>query len=203
MNIKFLTPVILLGALSVSAWAQATQRPNTSAPASNAPAQPVPTSKIAVLDLVALRGEIGELKQRYEKLNAEFGPKMNEVQSLQSSLEAIEKTDTSKYTPQQLASLKDKYDSTKKDLDRKKEDYQGLADRRAKEETEPIYDKISKFLEQYAVKNGLTIVFEINAARESQVIVYLAQATNITEDFVKEYNKAYPVAAAPPPGPKK
>jgi len=206
MKTKFLSLLILLLGLTASALAQ-TQgaRPNTNAPATPAPAGPVPMAKIAMLDLAVLRDGVAELKQRYEKLNAEFASRGNELTSMQTSLEAKAKmlSDTSKMTQQQVAKLSDEYQSLKKELERKQEDYEALANKRAKEETDPVYTKVLGFLETYSKQRGITIVFEATAARETQSIVFRAEPVDITDDFIKEYNKANPVAPAAPAATKK
>lgn len=204
MNTKFLSLLILLVGLTASALAQTqASRPVTSAPATSA--GPVPMAKIAMLDLGTLRDGVAELKQRYEKLSAEFAKAGNELNSMQTSLEARAKvlSDTSKMTQQQIAKQTDEYAQLKKDFERTQEDYQALAGKREKEETEPVYDKILKFLDTYAKQHGITIVFEATAARESQAIIFRANPVDITQDFIKEYNKAYPVAPAAPAATKK
>lgn len=206
MKTKFLSLLILLLGLTASALAQ-TQgaRPNTNAQAAPAPAGPVPMAKIAMLDLAVLRDGVAELKQRYEKLNAEFASKGNELTSMQTSLDAMAKvlSDTSKMTQQQIAKKADDYQSLKKELERKQEDYEALANKRAKEETDPVYKKVLEFLDTYSKQRGITIVFEATAARETQAIVFRAEPVDITDDFIKEYNKANPVAPAAPAATKK
>lgn len=202
MNTKLLSLLILFLGLTVSALAQTQgSRSNTSAPA--APAATggsVPMAKIAMLDLALLRDGVAELKQRYEKLNAEFAGAGNELNSMQTTLDAKAKllSDTSKMTQQQVAKLSDEYQGLKKEFERKQEDYEGLANKRAKEETDPIYTKILSFLDIYAKQHGITMVFEAGAARETQAIIFRAKPADITDDFIKEYNKAYPVAPAAP-----
>lgn len=198
MNTKFFAPVILLLLLGGTVFAQ-TPPPRSNASASTTAAAPaaVPMAKIGMLELAKLRDGVDDLKQQYEKLSAEFAPRATELQNLQASLEAKEKLDTSKYTQPQLAKLKEDYDQLKKEFDRKQEDYQALARKREEAETQPIYEKVTKFLERYATEHGLTMVFEAGAARETQTIIFRALAVDITEDFIKEYNKANPVAPMP------
>ena len=59
-------------------------------------------------------------------------------------------------------------------------------------ETEAIYEKLSKFLDQYCSKNGITTVFDARRLQETGVVVYAAPMANVTKDFVTEYNKANP-----------
>ncbi|MBK7601309.1 MAG: OmpH family outer membrane protein [Acidobacteria bacterium] len=70
------------------------------------------------------------------------------------------------------------------------EDSQVTARKREQEETEAIYDKLSKFLDQYCIKYGITSVFDARRLQETNLVVFAAEKANITDDFIKEYNKA-------------
>ncbi|MBI1761156.1 MAG: OmpH family outer membrane protein [Acidobacteria bacterium] len=163
----------------------------------SAVAQDAGKTKVGILELAAFRTEIGELKVKYEKLQVEFGPKQRELESMQTSLEAKQKTlqEATNLTPQQSAGLQEQIQSLQKEIARKGEDAQALAQKREQEETGAIYDKISKFLEQYCAQKGITQVLEAGKLRESALVVYAATAAFITDDFIKEYNKANPAPA--------
>jgi outer membrane protein len=173
----------------------------------------VQKTKIALLSFLALREAIGELKQRYDKLQGEFGPRANEIDSLQNSIEAKEKVlaENKNLTAQGARTLANEVEQLKREYQRKLEDSQELARKRESEETAPVLEKISDFLEKYCQKYGITHVFDVGRLQETGVALYAAPGTNITEDFVKEYNKANPTptAAAKPtaapatPAPKK
>ena len=153
--------------------------------------------KLGILELGAFRTEVGELKQKYEKLQIEFAPKQRELESMQSSIEAKQKAlqETKSLTAQQAAKLQDEVQELQRELQRKTEDAQAMAQKREREETGAIYDKISKFLEQYCAQKGITQVLEAGQLRESGMVVYANPKAFITDDFVKEYNKANPSAA--------
>ena len=155
-------------------------------------------TKIALLSFLALREAIGELKQRYDKLQSEFGPRANEIDSLQNSIEAKEKVlaENTTLTPPQVRKLTDDVAQLKREYQRKLDDSQELARKRESEETAPVLEKISDFLEKYCQKYGITHVFDVGRLQETGVALYAAPGTNITEDFVKEYNKANPMPAA-------
>lgn len=183
MKTKLLLTLALMLAACVSAMAQTTAD--------------VPKAKIAVVDVVAFRESIGELKIKYDKLQAEFAPKYRELEAMQSKLASQEKVlrENQSLTPQQAAKLNDEFQQGKKEYDRLVEDSQAMAQRREEEETGPIKEKLSKFLEQYCAKNNITFVFDGRALQETGIVVYAAASANITEDFIKEYNKAYPAPA--------
>lgn len=159
---------------------------------------PVPKMKIAIVDVMAFREKVFELKSKYEKLTAEFQLKARELDTLQNSLKAKEQVlaENKNLTPQQAAKLSEEYEQGKKEYNRLLEDSQVLAAKREREETEATYEKLSKFMDQYCSTRGITHVFDANRLRETGVVVYAAATANITEDFIKEYNKANPGSAA-------
>lgn len=180
MNIRIFPALILLAGLTLSALAQDTGK-----------------AKVGIIELAAFRSEIGELKVKYEKLQAEFAPKQRELESLQASLEAKQKAlqEGSNLTQQQAAKLQDDIQNLQREGQRKGEDAQAMAQKREQEETNATYEKISKFLEQYCAQKGITVVLEAGQLREKALVIYAAPPAFITDDFIKEYNKANPVPA--------
>ncbi len=155
-------------------------------------------TKIAIVDILAFREGILELKAKYEKLTGEFQGKYRELDAMQSNIKAKEQVlqENKSLTPAQSQKLNDEYEQMKKEYNRMLEDSQATAAKREREETEAIYDKLSKFMDQYCAKHGITHVFDANRLRETGVVVYAASTANITNDFVAEYNKANPAPAA-------
>ncbi|MGH9844738.1 MAG: OmpH family outer membrane protein [Blastocatellia bacterium] len=169
-----------------------------SAPAQTGAAAPASKMKIAVVDVLAFRESVTELKAKYEKLTAEFQTKYRELDAMQNNIKAKEQVlqENKNLTPQQAAKLNEEYEQLKKGYTRTLEDSQALAGRREREETEATYDKLSKFMDEYCKKHGITHVFDAGRLRETGLVVYAAAAANITDDFIKDYNKAYPAQAA-------
>ena len=157
--------------------------------------------KVAIIDWAVFRDEIAELKTKYEKLQTEFASKARDLESMQNSIANKQKVldENKNLTPQQAQKLTDEIESLKKDYNRSLQDSQDMARKREQAETEAIYDKLSKFLDQYCAKNGITTVFDARRLQETGVVVYAAPAANITKDFVSEYNKANPVQTASAP----
>lgn len=181
MKVRFSFLLVILLAFSLSALAQDASK-----------------MKLGIIELAAFRAEIGELKIKYEKLQTEFASKQRELESMQTSIAAKQKTlqEAQNLTQQQGAKLQEEIQSLQKEAQRKLEDAQAMAQRREQEETSAIYDKISKFLEQYCTQKGITHVLEAGRLRETALIVYAAPPAFITDDFIKEYNKANPATTA-------
>jgi len=193
MKIKLLMALVLLLLAGASAFAQTAAQPAGSA---------VPKMKVAIVDVVAFKSEVLELKAKYDKLQAEFDPKFRELEAMQNTAVTKQKVleENKTLTPQQAQKLVDEIEQLKKDYNRSLEDTQTAAQRREKEETEAIYEKLDKSLNQYCAKLGITTVFDARRLQETGVIVHVKLPdANITPDFIREYNKANPVQAAAAP----
>jgi len=205
MKVRLLQIIIVVALAASGVFAQTPVPKSAAAPPSTGAgsATDPQKTKIALLSFLALREAIGELKQRYDKLQSEFGPRANEIDSLQNSIEAKEKvlSENTNLKPQEARRLTDEVEQLKREYKRKLEDSQEMAQKRESEETGPVLEKISDFLEKYCQKHAITHVFDVGRLQETGVALYAAPGTNITEDFVKEYNKANPVptAAVKPP----
>jgi Skp family chaperone for outer membrane proteins len=206
MNIKFLLILILILVAGSGVFAQTPAPPKPAAGAGKPAAKPagetnngqIANMKVAIIDVLAFREKIGELKAKYEKLQTEFAPRYQQLDSMQTKLAAQEKTlsENKNLTPQQAAKLNEEYAQGKKEYQRTLEDAQQMARKREQAETEGTYDKLSKYLDQYCSKRGITHVFDARRLQETGIVVYAAQSANVTEDFIAEYNKAYPSPTA-------
>ena len=157
--------------------------------------------KVAIIDSMVFRDEVLELKAKYEKLQTEFASKARDLESMQTSIATKQKVslENKTLTPQQAQKLDDETEQLKKDYNRLLQDSQDMASKREKDETEAIYEKLSKFLEQYCAKHGITTVFDARRLQDTGVVVYVGPTANITRDFISEYNKANPVQTAANP----
>jgi outer membrane protein len=198
--------------LSLAAFAQTpVPRPTTAAPAATtAAAAPAggtgAEGKIGVMRTDAFRQGIVELKARLDALNAEFEPKRKALETKQASLENLKnKIQTQGNTVS--AAVRNQWveeaTTEEKLLKRMDEDYQAEGQKRLGEVQGPVFDKVGKLLETYCQQRGIVLVMEAGAAQQAGVLIFASAATDITEDFMKEYNKANPGGAAPAAAPKK
>lgn len=159
--------------------------------------------KLAYINTAAFSTGIGELKAKLETFNAELDPRKKEVQAEEDYLSNLKNkinTQGGTVSVQVRTQWAEEAVEKEKILTRKKEDYSTMGQKRLAEVTQPIYDKVGKFLENYCQQRGIVMVLEGGAAQQAGILLFAAQATDITEDFVKEYNKANPApgaAAAP------
>jgi outer membrane protein len=206
MKIKLLLTiaVLLIAGSSVLAQTESAGSGQAAKQPGGAPGGPVPKMKVAIVDWQIFKIKVGELKAKYDKLDTEFQGRRQQLQSMQTKLEAQNKTlqEGKNLTPQQAQRLTEDIEEQKKLYNRTLEDAETMARKREQEETDAIYEKLSKSLNDYCVKNGITTVFDLRRLQETRLVVYASETANITEDFIKEYNKANPSAAPAASTPK-
>ena len=174
------------------------------------PGQTAPTSKpagtstgsgksgvVRCVNTNLFREGILELKQKRDKLNVEFEPKNQQLTSMQNEINTIE-SDLQKQgdalTPQTREAKARRLDQLKRDYQYKVQDTNAAAQQRWKDETAATFDKLDKFFKDFAAKRNITIVIDIGAATQAQVLLYLAPGMDVTKEFIDEFNRANPVA---------
>lgn len=191
----------------LSIYAQTPAPRNTAPSATAAPTGGTGVEgKIALINTSRFQNEIAELKVRRDKLQAEFEPKNKELEDLANKINGLKnqvQTQGSTVSQQVRDQWVEQGAELEKTYKRKAEDYDALAKKRADEELSPIYQKLNGFLQQYAQQRGLAMVIDGVAAQQNGLLLYAVQASDITDDFVKEYNRANPAGAAPAAGTKK
>jgi outer membrane protein len=158
--------------------------------------------KLAYINTGKFTSDISELKVKIEALNAEFEPKKKEVQTEEDALNNLKNkinTQGATVSVQVRSQWAEEAADKEKSLTRKREDYGQIGQRRLAEVTQPIYDKVGKYLEVYCQQRGIVMVLEGGAAQQAGILLFAAQATDITDDFIKEYNKANPAAGGAAP----
>ncbi len=195
--------VVLCVLLALTASAQ-TPNPPASRPAATsvAPAAGAAVTggtgaegRIAFIDTSAFRVGIAELKAKLDTLNTEFEPKNKELQARKDEVDNLKnKIQTQGPTVQPAVRNQWVDEATQKEvlLKRLAEDLDGLAKRRYEEVSSPVYDKIGQALEKYAQQRGIAAIFEVNALSQGQALVFRVAASDVTEDFIREYNKSNP-----------
>jgi outer membrane protein len=192
--------VIALLAINVATSAQQPAATQAKPPA----AAVLPKGKIAVINTGAFQEQVDEFKAKLESLNRQFEPRVKDVQSLADKINALEttiKTQSGVLSPAKVAEMTENLEGMKRDYQRKGEDLQAEAGRARDKAFEPITGKLSKFAEEYTAKRGIVILVDISNAVQSGTVIWFDTRSDVTQDFIKEYNKANPMATAPAPKP--
>jgi Skp family chaperone for outer membrane proteins len=193
---KLALAALALQLLGVSALAQ---QPGAGAPQKPAAAALLPKGKIAVINTGAFQEKVEEFKAKVESLSRQFEPRVKEVQGLADKINALETTLKSQngvLAPAKIAEMTENLDSMKRDYKRKAEDLEADAGRARDRAFEPITGKLGKFAEDYTAKRGIVMLVDIANALQSGTVIWFDPRSDVTQDFINEYNKANPVATA-------
>ncbi|MEK6289328.1 MAG: OmpH family outer membrane protein [Acidobacteriota bacterium] len=200
---KFALAALALQLVGVSALAQ---QPGAGAPQKPAAPLLLPKGKVAVVNTAAFQEQVQEFKQKIEALNRQFEPRVKEVQGLADKINALEttlKSQSGVLTPARVAEMTESLGTMKRDYQRKSEDLQADAGRLRDKAFEPITGKLSKFAEDYTAKRGVVMLIDLANGVQSGTLLWFDPRSDVTQDFINEYNKANPVTTiAPKPAAK-
>jgi Skp family chaperone for outer membrane proteins len=203
---RILLAFVISALLSIVAFAQTTPQPPPKT-AQNPPASEGGSGaqgKVAIINTSAFRVGIGEFKNTLETLNKEFEPQYNELLSLRKQIDELKnkmQTQGQTVQPSVANGWMEQGAELEKTLKRKSEDLEALFQRRGQEVVNPILEEINKFLNQYCQQRNIVVVLERSGAENTNLLVWWKQDAEITEDFMKEYNKAH--SSSTPAAPRK
>jgi Skp family chaperone for outer membrane proteins len=155
--------------------------------------------KIAILFFGQFRQGIDELKAKLDALNIELDPKRKTIQTKDDELSQLKnkiQTQGATVTPQVRNQWVEEATEKEKVLKREAEDFEAFAQKRFNEVSQPVYEKIQKAIASYSQQRGIIMVLEGSQSFQAGVMVWSSPATDITADFMKEYNKANPASTA-------
>jgi outer membrane protein len=181
-----------LGVIAAFAISVAAQQPASAAAGS------IPDGKIAVVNTGVFPAQISELKLKYDQVENQLKDRYQKLQSLDQQLKQMEtdlQTKAPQMTPEKQREMQETYDRLKKQGSRDFEDFKSDYDRALETATSPIRQKLLKFMETYAQQRGIVMIINLPGAAQAGALAYWHPGTDVTEDFVAQYNKANPVAA--------
>ena len=183
---------LIITILTCCAYAQQTSPASTSGI--------IPDGKVVVVNTSIFPEKIGELKQKYDLVNNKFKDAAKELQDINSAVQKLQQEierGAGTLSPEVLQQKKDQLDDLKRQGTRKLEDYDQARQKEIDTQTMPIRQKLSNFVENYAKQRGIVLMIELSGAAQTGSLAYVNPSTDITEDFIKEYNKANPVPGPP------
>jgi Skp family chaperone for outer membrane proteins len=192
MKFRLILATLILHAIGAAVLAQNPPQPKP------AGAPLLPKGKVAVINTTLFQSDVEEFKAKVDSLNRQFEPRVKEVQSLSDKITALENTLKSQsgvLSAAKVAEMTENLDGMKRDYKRKGEDLQADASRARDKAFEPITGKLGKFAEDYTAKRGIVMLVDISNAIQSGVVVWFDPRSDITKDFIAEYNKANPTAS--------
>ncbi|HJQ67386.1 MAG TPA: OmpH family outer membrane protein [Blastocatellia bacterium] len=196
VKIKFAAfAVTLMAAFALTASAQQ--------PASPAGVNSLlPDGKIAVINTQAFPEQISELRQKYEQVNNQFKDRYERLKSLDTQLKQMEtdiQTKGSAMAPEKVREMQTNFEDMKKRGSRDYEDLRVDVNKAIGASTKPVWDKIGQFMNNYAAQRNIVLILDLPGAAQAGSLAYVSPGSDVTADFIAEYNKANPVASAPAP----
>ncbi len=192
---------VTASAQNVTSGAKPQTPPPTARPAG------IPTGKLVVVNTQAFTEKIDEFKRQVQKLEDKFKARTAELQTIATKLEELKK----KFEDQNNAvevrrQAQEQGAALEKEYKRKSEDLQADVEKEQTTVLNPVREKVFRFMESYAASRGIVMIFDLAVLAQGNnlaMLSYLDPGADITDDFVKEYNKANPVAPAPAATPAK
>ena len=182
---------IILAVASVAAFAILAHTQTRPAPA--------PTN-VAIIDSSAFSDEkagIARVMAGMQQIEAKFTPLRAEIRGMRDRLSTM-RADIQKkrqvQDPKLTAQQTEEADRLDIQIKRKAEDAQASYQRESLAVLEPLQKDIGTALTAYAQSRGITLLIDVNRVP----VVYAAASLDITKDFIADYNRTHPAAAAAP-----
>ncbi len=190
--------VVAVSFTDVSAQALPAGSSQPTAPAKTAT---IPTGRVVIVNTLVFGDKIDEFRRQAQKLEDKFKPRTTELENIRKRLEELsQKVQDEKLSVEVRRQAQEQGVALEKEYKRKDEDLRADIDREQQTVLNPLREKVFKFMESYAAARGIIMIIDIGALAANNtlgMLPYVDNAVDITEDFVKEYNRANPVAPAP------
>ena len=141
-------------------------------------------------------------------LDAEMKPRVTELQGIQTRLKTIS-DDLAKMQsnpaipvePKVAAAKQEEGQKLQREFEFKKKEYDAALETASGRTLGPVSADISKAIQEYAKAKGYSVILDISALAQANVILALDGTANVTKDFVIYYN-ARPAGTATTAAPK-
>jgi Skp family chaperone for outer membrane proteins len=198
----FRTTVAIIALATFAILAHTQTRPTTpaaGAPASAPQTRPAAPGNIAVIDSSAFGDDkqgIARVTVAMRQLETKFQPLRNELRGMRDRLNTM-RADIQKkqgiQDAQMTAKQAEEADKLDLEIKRKAEDAQASYQKESVALLDPLQKDIADALTAYAQAKGISLLFDLNRVP----VIYAANNLDITKDFIAEYNRTHPAAAAP------
>jgi Skp family chaperone for outer membrane proteins len=184
-------------AFAILAHTQTRPAPGAAQPPQARPATGPPN--IAIIDSSAFSDEkqgIARVMTAMRQLEAKFQPLRSELRTMRERLNTM-RADLQKKQAIQDAKITAQQAEEAEKLDvqikRKSEDAQASYQRDSLAILEPLQKDIGDALNTYAQAKGISLLIDVNRVP----VIYAASSLDVTRDFIAQYNRTHPAAAAP------
>jgi outer membrane protein len=156
--------------------------------------------KIAVVNLQKAVFDTAEITKANVDMQAKFKPRQDDLNNLASRMQQIQQqlqTMAGKLTAQAESDMQAEYQRLQREAQRKQQDLQEEVEAYRNDVLQKSSQKMTEVIKKLADEKGLDLVVD------SATTLFVKPTLDITSEAVAAFDKAYPVAAAPPPAAKK
>jgi outer membrane protein len=182
---------------AAAAVAVAQDQPPAAAPNAAAAAAPTRIGTIfaqnAIVNTQEGQKASTALTAKFEPRRREFEQKQSELQNLRDAL----KRGMTTLGADSKAKLNQAIEAKSLELKRLSQDIQTQVEEEEGTLLQQLGEKLVKVIDAYALENGFSVVLDVSA--QQGPVLWAAPSIDITNEIVKLYDKAHPVAATPPP----
>jgi len=162
----------------------------------------LPKGKVAVINTGQFQEQVLEFKAKMDELNRQFEPRVKDVRGLADRITAQENTiktqnQSGALSAARVAEMTEQLEAMKKEYQRKAEDLEADAGRAKDRAFQPLSEKLVKFAQEYTAKRGIVHLVDLGNSLQSGLLLWYDPRTDVTQDFINEYNKANPANVAP------
>jgi Skp family chaperone for outer membrane proteins len=158
----------------------------------------VPGPKIGLIQTDAFYDEkagITKLVSANKQLDSEFAPRIKELQDGNARLQAIakelenmRKLPANVFNQATYNAKQEEGTALQRQLEFKKAEVESALTKRRDALMGPINQDIGKGITEFSKKNGYGAVFDVSKLAETGVLLFLADAANVTKEFIVFYN---------------
>jgi outer membrane protein len=193
-------PALLLAAVAIASAQQQPATPVTVAPSTAAPGPP-PVKAATIFAQNAL-ASTQEGQKATATLNAKFAPRRDEFERKQAELQTL-RDQLKKGQATMSAEARDRLnrdiEAKNKEVQRLGEDSQAALQQEEGALMQQMGDKLMTIIQEYSSHNGLAFVIDVSVPNGP--VLWASPAIDITNQIVKLYDQAHPVAATSPSPP--
>lgn len=137
------------------------------------------------------------LEKEFVPATTELETMYNRIQALQREIADIQKQIQDPKTPAAVDKTKlqasgqakaDEYEKMGRNFKVKQEDLKASIDRRRQVVVGPIYQDVMRALQEFAVKNGYSVILDGAKLEEAQILMAFNNKYDVTKDFIAFYN---------------
>lgn len=146
-------------------------------------------SKVGIVNLQKALQDTAEIKKAETDLKARYGPKQDELASLEKEIARMQQdgeTNQSKYTPAALQELSNQIQIKQRQLQRNSQALQEDVNRERQDILNRVGTRLQDIVKKVAEEKGLDVVVD------AQSTLYFKPVADISTDVTAAYDKAYP-----------